>query len=102
MADNELFPVAADWAKRAWVDAGKYKAMYDQSVNDPAAFWGEHGKRVDWIKPFTQVKDVSFDKKDLHIRWFADGQLNVSANCIDRHLAKRANQTAIIWEGDDP
>lgn len=102
MAENELFPVAADWAKRAWVDAGKYKAMYEQSVQDPAAFWGEQGKRVDWIKPYSQVKDVSFDKKDLHIRWFADGQLNVSANCIDRHLPKRASQTAIIWEGDDP
>lgn len=102
MADNELFPVAADWAKRAWADAGKYKAMYEQSVKDPAGFWGEQGKRVDWIKPFTQVKDVSFDKKDLHIRWFGDGVLNVSANCIDRHLAKRASQTAIIWEGDDP
>lgn len=102
MADNELFPVAADWAKRAWVDAGKYKAMYEQSVTDPVAFWGEQGKRLDWIKPYSQVKDVSFDKKDLHIRWFADGTLNVSANCIDRHLPKRASQTAIIWEGDDP
>ena len=102
MAENELFPVAADWAKRAWADAGKYKAMYEQSVQDPAAFWGEQGKRVDWIKPYSQVKDVSFDKKDLHIRWFADGQLNVAANCIDRHLSRRASQTAIIWEGDDP
>jgi acetyl-CoA synthetase len=102
MAENELFPVSADWAKRAWADAAKYKAMYEQSVNDPAAFWGEQGKRLDWIKPYTQVKDVSFDKADLHIRWFADGMLNVSANCIDRHLPQRASQTAIIWEGDDP
>ncbi|HLT77067.1 MAG TPA: acetate--CoA ligase [Ferrovibrio sp.] len=102
MADNELFPVSNDWAKRAWVDAGKYKAMYEQSVRDPEGFWAEHGKRIDWIKPFTKVKDVSYDKKDLHIRWFYDGTLNVSANCIDRHLPKRANQTAIIWEGDDP
>jgi acetyl-CoA synthetase len=102
MADNELFPVSDDWAKRAWVDAAKYKAMYERSVQDPEGFWAEHGKRVDWIKPFTQVKDVSFDRKDLHIRWFHDGVLNVSANCIDRHLPKRAAQTAIIWEGDDP
>ncbi|WP_341703815.1 acetate--CoA ligase [Ferrovibrio sp.] len=102
MAENELFPVSGDWAKRAWVDAAKYKAMYDQSVQDPEGFWAEHGKRVDWITPFTKVKDVSYDKKDLHIRWFYDGVLNVSANCIDRHLPKRANQTAIIWEGDDP
>lgn len=102
MADNELFPVSDDWAKRAWVDAAKYQAMYQQSVQDPEGFWAEHGKRVDWIKPFTKVKDVSFDRKDLHIRWFHDGTLNVSANCIDRHLPKRASQTAIIWEGDDP
>ncbi|HEX6959371.1 MAG TPA: acetate--CoA ligase [Ferrovibrio sp.] len=102
MADNELFPVAADWAKRAWVDATQYKAMYEKSIQDPEGFWAEHGKRLDWIKPFTKVKDVSYDKKDLHIRWFHDGELNVSANCIDRHLPKRANQTAIIWEGDDP
>uniref|UniRef100_UPI002632760A acetate--CoA ligase n=1 Tax=Ferrovibrio sp. TaxID=1917215 RepID=UPI002632760A len=102
MADNELFPVSDDWAKRAWVDAAKYQAMYQQSVQDPEGFWAEHGKRVDWIKPFTKVKDVSFDRKDLHIRWFHDGTLNVSANCIDRHLPKRAAQTAIIWEGDDP
>ncbi|MFC3676148.1 acetate--CoA ligase [Ferrovibrio xuzhouensis] len=102
MAENELFPVSQDWAKRAWVDSAKYQAMYTRSVQDPQGFWAEHGKRVDWIKPFTKVKDVSFDKSDLHIRWFYDGVLNVSANCIDRHLAKRANQTAIIWEGDDP
>lgn len=102
MADNELFPVSEDWAKRAWVDSAKYKAMYEQSVTDPEGFWAEHGKRLDWIKPFTRVKDVSFGKTDLHIRWFDDGVLNVSANCIDRHLPKRAGQTAIIWEGDDP
>jgi acetyl-CoA synthetase len=102
MADNEVFPVSSEWAKRAWVDAAKYKAMYEQSVQDPEGFWAEHGKRIDWIKPYTKIKDVSYDKKDLHIRWFYDGTLNVSVNCIDRHLPKRANQTAIIWEGDDP
>jgi len=102
MADNELFPVSPDWAKRAWVDSAKYQAMYDRSVQDPEGFWAEHGKRLDWIKPFTKVKDVSYDRKDLHIRWFHDGTLNVSANCIDRHLPRRAGQTAIIWEGDDP
>jgi acetyl-CoA synthetase len=102
MAENELFPVAADWAKRAWIDAGKYQAMYQQSVRDPEGFWGEQGKRLDWLKPYTKVKDVSFAKEDLHIRWYHDGVLNVSANCIDRHLAKRGDQVAIIWEGDDP
>jgi acetyl-CoA synthetase len=98
---DELFPVPADFAKKAWVDAAKYQSMYDRSIADPEGFWGEHGKRVDWIKPFSKVKDVSFTG-DVHIKWFYDGTLNVAANCTDRHLAARANQTAIIWEGDDP
>ena len=76
--------------------------MYAQSLNDPEAFWGEHGKRIDWFKPFTKVKDVSFDPHNVSIKWFEDGVTNVAYNCIDRHLPKRANQTAIIWEGDDP
>ena len=100
-SDVSLFPVSDDWARRAWADSAKYQAMYQQSVADPEGFWAEHGKRVDWIKPFTKVKDTSFTG-DVHIRWFEDGTLNASANCIDRHLAKRADQTAIIWEGDDP
>ena len=102
MAD-ELIDVSPDWAKRAYVDAAKYNAMYDASVRDPATFWGEHGKRVDWIKPYSPgaVRDVDYTG-DVHIRWFDDGVLNVSANCLDRHLAKRADQVAIIWEGDDP
>ena len=99
---DQLLPVPADWAKRAFVDNGKYLDLYKASVVDPAAFWGEQGRRVDWIKPYSKVKNVSFDAKDLHIRWYEDGALNVSANCIDRHLAKRGDQTAIIWEGDDP
>jgi acetyl-CoA synthetase len=102
MAD-EVIAVSADWAKRAYVDEAKYKAMYEASIADPAKFWNEHGKRVDWIKPYTPaaVRDVDYTG-DVRIRWFHDGVLNVSANCIDRHLAKRADQTAIIWEGDDP
>ncbi len=98
---NELFPVPDAIAKSALIDAAKYKAMYEKSVKDPAGFWAEHGKRIDWIKPFTKVKNTSFTG-DVPIRWFEDGTLNVSANCLDRHLAKRGNQTAIIWEGDDP
>ncbi|MGE5505559.1 MAG: acetate--CoA ligase, partial [Actinomycetota bacterium] len=98
---TEVFPVPADFAKSALVDTAKYNEMYERSVKDPDGFWGEHGKRIDWIKPFTQVKDVSYSG-DVHIRWFADGTLNVAANCLDRHLAKRGDQTAIIWEGDDP
>jgi acetyl-CoA synthetase len=98
---NELFPVPDAIAKTALIDAAKYKAMYERSVKDPAGFWAEHGKRVDWIKPFTKVKNTSFTG-DVPIKWFEDGTLNASANCLDRHLAKRGNQTAIIWEGDDP
>ena len=102
MAD-ELIDVSPDWAKRAYVDEAKYKAMYEASIKDPARFWGEHGKRVDWIKPYSAgaVRDVDYTG-NVRIRWYHDGMLNVSANCLDRHLAKRADQTAIIWEGDDP
>lgn len=100
-SDTSLFPVSDDWAKRAWVDAAQYEKLYERSVNDPDGFWAEHGKRVDWIRPFTKVKNTSFTG-DVRIRWFEDGTLNAATNCIDRHLAKRADQTAIIWEGDDP
>ncbi|HUC62817.1 MAG TPA: AMP-binding protein, partial [Alphaproteobacteria bacterium] len=99
--DNQLFPVPAAWAKKAWCDEAKYKAMYQQSLKDPEGFWGEQGKRIDWIKPYTKVKDTSYTGK-VHIRWYYDGKLNASVNCLDRHLPKRANQTAILWEGDDP
>ncbi len=99
---EKTYPVPAEWAKRAYVDDVKYKAMYEHSIKDPDGFWGEHGKRVDWIKPFSKVKNTSYDQKNVSIKWFEDGVLNVSANCVDRHLAKRANQTAIIWEGDNP
>ena len=100
---DEVFAVRPDWAKRAYVDEAKYQQMYAASIKDPARFWGEHGKRVDWIKPYSPsaVRDVDYTG-DVRIRWFHDGVLNVSANCVDRHLAKRADQTAIIWEGDDP
>jgi acetyl-CoA synthetase len=102
MSDDTLFPVPAEVAKRAWVDEKKYQQMYKQSVDDPVGFWGEHGKRIHWMKPYTKVKDVSYDPHDVHIRWFQDGMLNASANCLDRHLSTRGDQTAIIWEGDDP
>ena len=101
MSDT-LLPVSADWAKRAYVDDGKYRDLYKASIADPLAFWREQGKRIQWIKPYSKIKDVSYDAKNLHVRWYEDGTLNVSANCIDRHLATRGYQTAIIWEGDDP
>ncbi|HSK38479.1 MAG TPA: acetate--CoA ligase [Arenibaculum sp.] len=98
---DTVFDPPAEIAKAAWIDADAYARMYERSVTDPEGFWAEQGKRVDWIRPFSQVKDVSYTG-DVHIRWYHDGTLNVSANCVDRHLAERADQTAIIWEGDDP
>ncbi len=89
-------------AKRALIDSAKYDEMYARSVKDPDRFWREQAHRLDWIMPFTKVKNVSWQPDNLHIKWFEDGSLNVSANCIDRHLEKRGKQTAIIWEGDDP
>jgi len=102
MTDSKIFPVSDELAKEAWADNAKYLEMYKQSVEDAEGFWGEHGKRLDWIKPFTQVKDANYNIPGVSIKWFADGTLNASANCIDRHLPARANQTANIWEGDDP
>ena len=99
---NAIFPVSDERAAAAGIDAERYAAMYRQSIEDPDAFWREEGKRIDWIKPFTEISDVSWAKDNLHIRWFADGTLNACANCIDRHLPERADDVAIIWEGDDP
>ena len=99
---DDLIPVPAEWAEKAWCSDAQYQDMYRRSVEDPEGFWAEHGQRVDWIKPYNQIKDVSYDAGDLHIKWFHDGTLNASANCLDRHLEKRGDQVAIIWEGDEP
>ena len=101
MTNTSIFPVPESVARNAWVDAAKYAKMYEASLADPVKFWGEHGKRLHWIKPYTKVKDTSFEG-DVRIRWFEDGTLNASYNCIDRHLRLRADQTAILWEGDSP
>jgi acetyl-CoA synthetase len=98
---TDLYPVPDSIAKSAWIDNKKYREMYERSVKDQERFWREHGKRIDWIKPYTKIKDCSFEKP-VHVKWFYDGTLNASSNCLDRHLAKRANQTAILWEADDP
>jgi acetyl-CoA synthetase len=98
---SEIYPASAAFIANAHVDAAKYEAMYAASLENPAAFWAEHGKRIDWIKPFTRVKNTDFTLGKVDIKWFEDGTLNVSANCIDRHLATRGDQTAIIWEPDD-
>ncbi len=102
MTDEQVFPVSKEWASRAFVDDQKYQDLYQQSIDDPEGFWAEQAQRVDWIKPFSKIKNVSYDAADLHIKWFEDGTLNVCANCVDRHLEKHGDQTAIIWEGDDP
>jgi acetyl-CoA synthetase len=101
MSDT-LIPVPEEWRLRAYIDPEKYDGRYADSIADPNGFWGEEGRKLEWIKPFTIVKNTSFKLHDFHIRWFEGGTLNVCANCIDRHLPGRANQTAIVWEGDDP
>ena len=101
-AQDKMYPPSPDMAAKAHADKAKYDEMYAASVADPEAFWGEHGKRIDWIKPYSKVKDTSYDFGNVSIKWYEDGTLNVSANCIDRHLATRGDQTAIIWEPDDP
>ncbi|MDA0800466.1 MAG: acetate--CoA ligase [Proteobacteria bacterium] len=102
MEQDIIFEPSADLAKSALIDANGYAALYQDSIANPDQFWAEHGKRIDWIKPYSQISDVSYDAKDLHIKWYADGTLNAAANCLDRHLATRGDQTAIIWEGDEP
>lgn len=97
-----LFPVPEGFKANALVDDAAYRSMHAAALEDPEAFWGHHGRRIDWIKPYRTVKNVSFHEQDFSIRWFEDGTLNVAANCIDRHLATRGDQIAIIWEGDDP
>ena len=97
----KTYPVLEPAKKRALIDDATYRKWYEKSVSDPQAFWGEHGKRIDWFKPYTKVKNTSFEG-EVSIRWFEDGLTNVAYNCIDRHLEKRGDQVAIIWEGDNP
>ncbi len=101
MADSNVFPVPESWKKSAWIDNETYLEMYERSVKDPEGFWSEHAKRIDWFEPWKTVKDVDF-QGDVRIRWFEGGKLNACYNCLDRHLDKRGDQVAIIWEGDDP
>ena len=99
---DKVYEIPADWAKRAFIDSAKYRAMYDRSLADPNGFWAGEAKRIHWFKPFTKVKNTSFDPHHVSIKWFEDGTTNAAYNCIDRHLAERGDQVAIIWEGDDP
>jgi acetyl-CoA synthetase len=102
MSEDKIYDVPADWRKRAFADDAKYKEMYARSIKDPNGFWAEQAKRIDWIKPFSKVKNTTYDPHNVSIKWFEDGTLNAAYNCVDRHLAKRGDQTAILWEGDDP
>ena len=102
MSEAKVYPVPPVWKKRAFIDDAKYREMYQRSVADPEGFWAAEARRIDWIRPFSKVMNTSYKAPDISIKWFEDGTLNVSANCIDRHLAKRADQVAILWEGDDP
>jgi acetyl-CoA synthetase len=99
---DKIYPPSEEVVKRAHIDAAKYKEMYAASVNDPVAFWGEHGKRLDWMQPYSQVKNTSFEHGKVDIKWFEDGVINAAYNCVDRHLATRGDQTAIIFEPDSP
>ena len=102
MSHSEVFPAPAEWAEKAHMNAAGYDAALSRVETDPDGFWREVAGRLDWIRPFTEVKDVCYDRNDFRIRWFADGVLNASVNCLDRHLPERADQIAIIWEGDNP
>jgi acetyl-CoA synthetase len=99
---GKIYPLAPGWKQRAYIDNAKYRELYAWSVADPDSFWAEQARRIDWIKPFTRVKNTSFGPDSVSIKWFEDGTTNVAQNCIDRHLARLANHTAIVWEGDDP
>lgn len=100
--DDTIFPVTNDVAAQALIDDEKYQAMYAESIADPESFWNKHGKRIDWIKPYTKIKNTKYSKEDVSIKWYEDGTLNACWNCVDRHLEEYGDQIAIIWEGDEP
>ena len=102
MSDNQIFTPSQAQADHAHIDQAGYQSMYQHSIEQNDAFWAEHGKRIDWIKPYSIISNVNYNKPDVQIKWFEDGTLNAAANCLDRHLETRAHQTAIIWEGDEP
>ena len=101
-SSEKIYKVKSEWLKKALVSKTIYEKKYSQSIKDNDGFWRKEGKRVTWIKPYTKIKDVKYSSSDVNIKWFYDGTLNASANCIDRHLKKNPSKTAIIWVGDDP
>ena len=102
MTNKDLYVPSSDIIKNSHANIAEYEKMYEESITSPEKFWEKHGKRIEWMKPYTKIRDVSYNKEDLHIRWYEDGTLNASYNCLDRHLETKGNNTAIIWEGDDP
>ena len=102
MTNKDLYVPSSDIIKNSHANKAEYERMYEESITSPEKFWEKHGKRIDWMKPYTKIRDVSYNKEDLHIKWYEDGTLNASYNCLDRHLETKGNNTAIIWEGDDP
>ena len=102
MTKNNIYIPSSDVVKNAHVNSEQYEKMYAESINDPDVFWDTHGKRIDWIKPYKKISNISYAKEDLKIKWYEDGTLNASANCLDRHLKTKGDSTAIIWEGDNP
>ena len=99
---NDIYKTKNTWLKDAKVNKEEYKNLYEESVNNNDAFWSKHGKRIDWFKPYSKIKNVIYSSKEVSIKWYYDGTTNVSYNCIDRHAKNTPNKTAIIWEGDDP
>ena len=100
--DELIYKTKKEWTRQSLVNKKEYEKKYNQSIKDNDGFWRKEGKRINWIKPYTKVKDVKYSKNEVNIKWYYDGTLNASANCIDRHLEKKSNKTAIIWVGDDP
>ena len=99
---TEKYKPSQDIINNSHINADQYEKMYQESINQPDHFWAENGKRIDWVKPYSKISNFSYDLNNLSIKWFEDGTLNASYNCIDRHVLKNGNKTAIIWEGDDP
>ena len=102
MKNDNIFKPASNIVDNCHVDKATYDQMYKESITSPDIFWNNHGKRIDWIKPYTKVSNVSYKRNDVYIKWYEDGTLNASFNCLDRHLKTKGDATAIIWEGDDP
>ena len=102
MNSNNIFHTKTEWLKNAIINKEDYKSLYKESINENENFWRKQGKRIDWIRPYSKIKDIKYSSSDVCIKWFYDGTLNASANCIDRHLKKNKNKTAIIWVGNDP